>query len=525
MATNKDKVVKRNDGVNGIYSKETLDNGSTIELLSRRNPNESVTYTERFITPQQDTSYYIYNNTTPYIDRHVIGGKYVTPTKYNKMGWLGKRIIAGVRPDSWDAKFDSYQEPVDVLQSGGEVPSNDQQQLFIAIITDMAKTLGVEPSQEFAEAVITAFENQDDSQGLLTLFTKTKDKFMNETGLFREGGKMIAFIEKFKCGGKSPKKTSKKQDGGEVELSRRGARDLSKITKGYSNENFRTAYRNAKSAIADNTDLRGREKRMAARRMVSGITDLLSPAQPIASSAPALAVDTPALNAPTAISAPAVTPVSATPRWTPTNASINKGDETYTVQAGNTIGQIVSEYNRQNGTNLKWQDVMKWNNISDPKRMQIGHTIRFSDPAAQATPATSTTPAIPAAAPSTQQTAPARPTTPADSTARPTVPADSTARPQVDSTMRPGAPADSTMRPPVDSTMVAPVDSTARPQADSTMVTVGAITPQAPVQNNAYYEWLRRQVGMSGVWPNGQVPTLNVPTITMPSFDYSNLPE
>ena len=417
MATNKDKVVKRNDGVNGIYSKETLDNGSTIELLSRRNPNESVTYTERFITPQQDTSYYIYNNTTPDMDRHVIGGKYVTPTKYNKMGWLGKRIIAGVRPDSWDAKFDSYQEPVDSFQpggsiasrlwnkwtgkdtytdgygttrshtpvresahrtvvkaadsplvqaipvvgdladgyvaadyaakgdykpamaavgaglvlpnvmevaaripspkiyregldwaidkaddfvdvlgvkpiskksddiveaieptpsrrrnrtsdkrfdtmhdndptwvpdevtptegydsvfgydgssqsnepwwgwdpveyqKGGEIPSdNQQQQLFVAIITDMAKTLGVEPSQELAEAVMTAFENNDDSQGLLTLFTKTKNKFMNETGLFREGGKMIAFVEKFKCGGKSPKKkTSKKQEGGEVE--------------------------------------------------------------------------------------------------------------------------------------------------------------------------------------------------------------------------------------------------------------------------------------------------------------------
>jgi hypothetical protein len=105
------------------------------------------------------------------------------------------------------------------MQEGGNVPSNDQQQqLFVAIITEMAKTLGVEPSQELAEAVMTAFENNDDSQGLLTLFTKTKDKFMNETGLFREGGKMIAFVEKFKCGGKSPKKkTSKKQEGGEVE--------------------------------------------------------------------------------------------------------------------------------------------------------------------------------------------------------------------------------------------------------------------------------------------------------------------
>jgi hypothetical protein len=81
----------------------------------------------------------------------------------------------------------------------------------------MAKTLGVEPSQELAEAVMTAFENNDDSEGLLTLFTQTKNKFMNETGLFREGGKMYAFVEKFKCGGKSPKKTSKKQEGGEVE--------------------------------------------------------------------------------------------------------------------------------------------------------------------------------------------------------------------------------------------------------------------------------------------------------------------
>lgn len=448
--TKKEKVVKRDDGVNGLYSKETLDNGSTIELLSRRNPNESITYTERSITPQ-DTSYYIYNSTTPDMDRHVIGRKYVTPTKYNKMGWLGKRIIAGVRPDSWDAKFDSYQEPVDSFQpggsiasrlwnkwtgkdtytdgygttrshvpvresahrtivkaansplvqaipvvgdiadgyvaadyaakgdykpaiaaigaglvlpnvaemgarfipkqtwesalkkindidlektfkyemsdetkklfddiksgkkkltkdmndltdnekeqllevlassslnrkgvgkgripsdtyhnfgpndldidkvwlpedpnvigradvgnvaasqsvepwwgwdpveyqKGGEIPANDQQQqLFISIITDMANVLGVEPSQELAEAVMTAFENNDDSQGLITLFTQIKDKHMNETGLFREGGKMIAFIEKFGCGGKSPKKkTSKKQEGGEVENSGAG---------------------------------------------------------------------------------------------------------------------------------------------------------------------------------------------------------------------------------------------------------------------------------------------------------------
>lgn len=114
--------------------------------------------------------------------------------------------------------YNNFVIPQEMYQEGGNLPSDDQQQLFVAIITDMAKTLGVEPSQELAEAVITAFENNDDSEGLLTLFTQTKNKFMNETGLFREGGKMYAFVEKFKCGGKSPKKkTSKKQEGGEVE--------------------------------------------------------------------------------------------------------------------------------------------------------------------------------------------------------------------------------------------------------------------------------------------------------------------
>ena len=170
--------------------------------------------------------------------------------------------------------FDARKIKAGYRQEGGEIPSNDQQQLFVAIITDMAKTLGVEPSQELAEAVMAAFENNDDSQGLLTLFTKTRDKFMNETGLFREGGKMNAFVEKFKCGGKSPKKkTSKKQSGGEVELTRRQARDLSKVNKGYDNGDFRMAYQNAKNALSSNTDLSGRERRMAARRMVSGIND------------------------------------------------------------------------------------------------------------------------------------------------------------------------------------------------------------------------------------------------------------
>ena len=464
MGNENKKVVERDDA-DGLYSKKTLDNGNTVEILSRRRPSNIVDYTERIITPppQSDTSYYVYSSVTPAIDYYVPARKYVTPTKYNKMGWLGKHIIGGVRPDSWDEKFDSYQKggivanddsmdnqmvatqnntmqnigtalgsvgatinpmtstintgiqaingiqdtsnnynpeqtqfqksnsminnkealvqhlenqpygrnnvaqrkqlinmvrsfgedsatrqqiwnnpatkpeensaknnlssvgslanqinssinpaantttptssgfksakelptlgftrnSVEGFQEGGEVPSNDQQQLFVSIITDMAEVLGVEPSQELAEAVMTAFENNDDSQGLLTLFTKLKDKRMKETGLFKQGGKMNAFVEKYRCGGKtSHKKVRKNQPGGEIrytengeapqgiELTRKQARELSKLNRGYSNENFRNAYQNAKQAIADNTDLRGRDKRMAARTMVSGISGL-----------------------------------------------------------------------------------------------------------------------------------------------------------------------------------------------------------------------------------------------------------
>lgn len=124
----------------------------------------------------------------------------------------------GVPLATYDEASDNLEEvkrQADKFQEGGQMPSSDQQQLFVSIITDMANVLGVEPSQELAEAVMAAFENNDDSQGLITLFTQIKDKHMQETGLFREGGKMIAFVEKFGCGGKkAPKKTPKKQEGG-----------------------------------------------------------------------------------------------------------------------------------------------------------------------------------------------------------------------------------------------------------------------------------------------------------------------
>jgi LysM repeat protein len=68
------------------------------------------------------------------------------------------------------------------------------------------------------------------------------------------------------------------------------------------------------------------------------------------------------------------------PKWSATKASVDSGATTYKVQAGNTLGQIVADYNKKNGTALKWQDVAKWNGIADPSKMRIGHVINFADP-------------------------------------------------------------------------------------------------------------------------------------------------
>lgn len=53
-------------------------------------------------------------------------------------------------------------------------------------------------------------------------------------------------------------------------LTRREARQQAKQNRGYNRGQFQTAMANAKNALRDNSDLRGRELRQAARRMVAG---------------------------------------------------------------------------------------------------------------------------------------------------------------------------------------------------------------------------------------------------------------
>lgn len=72
----------------------------------------------------------------------------------------------------------------------------------------------------------------------------------------------------------------KKEDGGVIKgldglhLSRKQARELSGLNKGYNRGQFQLAMANADTALRNNTDLRGRELRQAKRIMVSGITPM-----------------------------------------------------------------------------------------------------------------------------------------------------------------------------------------------------------------------------------------------------------
>lgn len=210
----------------------------------------------------------------------------------------------GIPLATYSEAYDNLEEvkrQADKFQEGGQMPSNDQQQLFVSIITDMANVLGVEPSQELAEAVIAAFENNDDSQGLITLFTQIKDKHMQETGLFREGGKMIAFVEKFGCGGKkAPKKTPKKQEGGVTNTSptARQARQALMDEKGISRGNARQLQRQLMYQNMGQGMSRGDARAAAAGRMSEmANTSPVRAAIVGAASTPALNVQAPAMEA------------------------------------------------------------------------------------------------------------------------------------------------------------------------------------------------------------------------------------
>lgn len=157
------------------------------------------------------------------------------------------------------------------------------------------------------------------------------------------------------------------------------------------------------------------------------------------------------------------------PKWSATRASVDSGATTYKVQAGNTLGQIVADYNKKNpGANLKWQDVAKWSGIADPSKMRIGHVINFADPtqAAEtvATPVQPTTPPTPVVPPNPI-------VTPADTVAV-TAPKD---------TVQVAAPRDTVKTVAVDTSKVSqPVDTAKTAAADTAKVALRDTARVAP---------------------------------------------
>ena len=52
----------------------------------------------------------------------------------------------------------------------------------------------------------------------------------------------------------------------------------------------------------------------------------------------------------------------------------------YTVKPGDTLSQIVLNYNKANNTNFTWQDVATWNSLVDPNKIYPGQIINFTNP-------------------------------------------------------------------------------------------------------------------------------------------------
>ena len=58
------------------------------------------------------------------------------------------------------------------------------------------------------------------------------------------------------------------------------------------------------------------------------------------------------------------------------NAYGASGGQTHVVQPGETLGRIAQSYGRS------WQDLARWNNLSDPNRLAVGQTLKVSPPGA-----------------------------------------------------------------------------------------------------------------------------------------------
>lgn len=160
---------------------------------------------------------------------------------------------------------------------------NEQLKKFIEWLPTKVKELEDKTPEQIAETINVLGQSKEGLKQLKGLFQEFKNEA--KTTLFKNGGKLeyILYLKNGGCPSCNKPKITKAQDGLKYEQSN----DISKgpkirnskakkiaKSKGQSGQDYRTAKNNAKSALRENTDLRGRDRRQAARRMAAGLSGL-----------------------------------------------------------------------------------------------------------------------------------------------------------------------------------------------------------------------------------------------------------
>lgn len=135
--------------------------------------------------------------------------------------------------------------------------------------TQSVETIVSPDGQTGYERIITDRSRMQNRNGMAVRDTSYNGGAYIDGNLYIDASQDLTPQEKADLNAYLDNKPQSKQEGGPV-LTRRQARELSGLNRGYSRSNFQTAMANADLALR-NAGLRGKELRQAKRRMVAGI--------------------------------------------------------------------------------------------------------------------------------------------------------------------------------------------------------------------------------------------------------------
>ncbi len=135
--------------------------------------------------------------------------------------------------------------------------------------TQSVETIVSPDGQTGYERIITDRSRMQNRNGMAVRDTSYNGGAYIDGNLYIDASQDLTSQEKSDLNAYLDNKPQSKQEGGPV-LTRRQARELSGLNRGYNRSNFQTAMANADLALR-NAGLRGKELRQAKRRMVAGI--------------------------------------------------------------------------------------------------------------------------------------------------------------------------------------------------------------------------------------------------------------